>query len=344
MKSGFRSTQMRVLIVKIGAIGDVVMGLSMLPAIRDIDRSAHITWVVGKGSKPILELVAGVDKIVMVDEARLFRGPPLGRVAELAKAWRRLAGRSFDIVATAHSDWRYRALSALSFAGTRRSFSRRGPCAPIPGRYLAWECVRLISGRDGPDTPRPGLPVISQSLPPPKVERMPGETIVVLAPGGARNILRDDPLRRWPVSSYVELAKLLIGNGCRVVLVGGTADLDMKAPFAGLPVTDLIGGTSLPELTSTLRAADVIVTHDSLALHLGVLLGKPVVALFGPTVPHERCSVTMAPVHVIWGGERLACRPCYNGRDFATCAANRCLMEIPPAEVFAAVRGKIGKQ
>lgn len=337
---------MRVLIVKIGAIGDVVMALRMVSAARAIDPNARITWVVGRTAKPILQLVTGIDQVLTVDDERLLRGGFLGRALEVGKLWSRLIGRSFDIVATGHADWRYRALSAVAFAGARRSFGHGPRRAPIPGRYHGGEYARLISGLDGPGAPLARFPDLARTLPEPPLADAPRGKIVVLAPGGARNVLRDDPLRRWPLESYVSLAAHLCERGYAVLLTGGQGDADVSPSFASIPVLDLIGRTTLQELASILRAASLVVTHDSLALHLGVLAGAKVLALFGPTCPSEKAPDTGArgggEVRVLWGGARLACRPCYDGVNFHSCRSNVCLQEISVQEVLSTAEQMLG--
>ncbi len=59
-------------------------------------------------------------------------------------------------------------------------------------------------------------------------------------------------------------------------------------------------------------------------------------SLFGPTMPSQFLVPDERTV-VLWGGEQLACRPCYDGRDFARCADNICISSIPVARVLEAV-------
>lgn len=328
---------MRVLVVKLGAMGDVIMSLTMITALRASEPTAHLTWVVGGASRPILELVDGVDEIICVDERHMLRGGLVERVRALSGLWSRIAGRSFDLVVTGHVDRRYRILSAPVFARARRAF------APIPGRYHGHEYARLISNCDGPSIQNYRLPEIAQRLPPPPFERRAGRPVIVLAPGGARNVLRDDPLRRWPVEHYAALARALVDDGSTVVVIGAPHERHIAEMFAEVAVIDLIGRTSFPELAATIRTADVIVTHDSLALHVAHLTRTPTVALFGPTVPTEKVpSATsvghLSPIRVIWGGGQLPCRPCYDGKNYFACQSNACMRELSIEEVLASLR------
>lgn len=340
---------MRVLIVKLGAIGDVIMSLTMIPALRAANPDAHLTWVVGRGIAPLLELIDGIDTVLAVDDQQLLCGGVLGRTRSILSVWGALGARHFELVVTAHGDWRYRLLTVPVLAQERRYFRAVGRSGPIRGRYHGGEYARLITGQDGPAAPRYDLPRITRPLPVAPFARRPEERIVVLAPGGARNLLRDDALRRWPVEHYALLAHALTQRGFQVVLVGAGHDSQFRPAFDGLPVTDLIGKTSLPELAATFRAANIIVTHDSGALHLARLMRTPVVALFGPTSPLERIPSPECPqpgshpqALVIWGGAHLPCRPCYDGVHYAACPMNECLRSVSPDQVLCQVDRLLG--
>ncbi len=164
-----------------------------------------------------------------------------------------------------------------------------------------------------------------------------------LVPAGARNLLRDDALRRWPVESYAALTRALLAAGHEVLLLGGPNDGWAEASFAGLAeahgperFTSLIGKLSLPETLAVLDSADVAVTHDTGPLHLAGITGTGIVALFGPTDPHGRLPQRPDAI-ALWGGETFGCRPCHDGRDYAPCLHNGCIREITPEMVLRAI-------
>src|SRR5262249_38599606 len=140
--------------------------------------------------------------------------------------------------------------------------------------------------------------------------------LIILAPGGARNSLVESPLRRWPLDSYRLLASELIMRGFGVVITGGPTDDWVSVAFKSLPILDLIGKTSLTDLLSIFAVSDAIITHDSGPLHVASLCGTPTIALFGPTIPMEKVS-SNSNLHVLWGGQDLPCRPCYDGKLYA---------------------------
>jgi heptosyltransferase-2 len=134
----------------------------------------------------------------------------------------------------------------------------------------------------------------------------------------------------------VTLSERLLAAGIRVVVTGGPSDTWVKPSFKRLGVADIVAETSLMELTAFYASCDVVVTHDTGPLHLASLSGVPVVALFGPTNPAEKVSAD-GPTHVMWGGETLACRPCYDGKEYAACSSNACMQAISVEAVYGKI-------
>lgn len=331
------------LIVRLAAIGDVVLTTPLLGRIRAEHPDAHVTWMCGSRVSALVRLLPGVDEIIEVDEHALLRGNAFARAAAMGRAWRQLAGRSFDRVLLLHPDPRYRVL--LWPVGRSRIHVLEHPPGrrtnPVPGRFRGDEAARLLDGNAscGPIVRQWALADLRDRVPASAAGRR-SRPRVVLVPGGARNVLREDALRRWPVESYTVLARRLVDAGIEVVLVGDAADREQGSRFVGIGVQDRIGATSLPELLGVMRDADVIVSHDTGPMHLARLVRTPLVALFGPTDPAQFIGDDPL-VTVLWGGRDLACRPCYDGRSFADCSDNICISRVPVDHVLEAVKGRL---
>lgn len=338
-RGGKGGESVKILIVKIGAIGDAAMALSMVEAARAEQPDVHITWLCGRTVEPLLRSYGRIDEIIVADDARLLRGNLWDKVAVLAGVWAKLFLRRFDLVVTGHADSRYAWLSRSALAKERRGFGKDGDrSGPLRGRYHGDEYARLVTDREGPDVPK-RRPV--RLLPPLKKETQEALEVaprpwVALAPGGAQNLLRDDALRRWPIGHYVELARRLREKGAGVILTGSESDHWVRRHFEGERVLDLVGQTSLEDLIALYGRCRVVVTHDSGPLHLAALSGAPVLALFGPTTPSEKVEEGGSAV-VLWGGEDLSCRPCYDGKNYAACFRNLCLEKIEVERVFREV-------
>lgn len=342
----FGAVSERILIVKIAALGDAIMASAMIPAIRQEWPTATIGWVAGRAIAPIVGLFDGVDETITINEADLLRGGRLKALRAMGSAWRAI-GRRWDRAIIAHTDKRYSLIS--KFSGAQQTVRYADALAPRRGHWHGSEYVRLVNaltGRFG--DPRPSdanneiryTPFRRQSLPllPAAIGDGP---LIVIVPGGARNVLRDDNLRRWPLDSWVDATTELISRGYRVVAVGGNSDREECARVAAVGAVNLCGQTSLTELAALLEHADVVVTHDSGPLHLSLALERPVVALFGPTPPAEFLPVNSNTI-VLTRAHELSCAPCYDGKNFADCALNLCLQRVPAFEVVDAVEQLLG--
>jgi len=323
---------MKILVVKIAAIGDVVMTLPLLPAIRAQHPDCHLTWICGRQVESLLTATKEIDRLIAVDEFSLYKGNFPRRIAALLRIWKEIAGRRYDLCLICHPDPRYQWIPFPARCKEKRSLTRtRGRPHPIPGRYHAEEYIRLFSQTErGPDAL---LQFPKLALPPPPPLTLEGPPLIAIAPGGAKNILADDALRRWPIESYAALAKQLKDLPVRLAITGSSSDEWVKPYFSDIPHIDLIGELSLLDLVSFLKCCRLFITHDSGPLHLAKLADCPTIALFGPTMPSEKVGLN-EKFKVFWGGETLPCRPCYDGKTYAQCTNNLCLKSISPQQVF----------
>ena len=326
-------SSVRYLIVKLGAVGDVAMASALPGAIRRRHPDAHVTWLCGSRVAELVRLFDGVNEVLVTDEVRLMRGGTIERAAALLDVWRQLAGRRFDVTVLGHADPRYRALLLATRSSRLRSLDLRpsSRMLPVPGRYHADEYVRLLDDADarGPIVLHHPLADVRPSLPPLRTAAPVG---VVLVPGGARNVLRESALRRWPLERYREVAEKVGQAGHAVTLVGDASDVWVRSAFIGLDVRDELGTHGLAGTLALLAASKLVISHDTGPMHLARLVRAPLLALFGPTMPSQFVADD-GSAEVIWGGASLACRPCYDGREFAQCSDNLCMQDISAAVV-----------
>jgi heptosyltransferase-2 len=348
----------RLLLVKLGAIGDAVMVIPAAHAMRNA--GYEIDWICGRSVAPLLALYGWIN-IIEVDERALLLGSTMGRLRAMFSLWRTLRQRAsknpYDLCATLYYDARYKLLTLPLRMGRARR-ERGKPDRPrialshtdratrlLPGRHHSSEYARILLAHasGGPiDGEQPSqfapIPVPAERLPPSPLPPPHSTTCprVVLIPAGSRNLLRDDTLRRWPIHFYVELAALLLARGCELVLSGGPGDEWAAAHFAGLPVADFLGKLPLVDSLALLDSATLVVSHDTGPLHMAALTRAAIVAIFGPTDPRVFMPQRSNCV-ALWGGEGFACRPCYDGRDFAPCTHNGCMHQVTPTMVFAEI-------
>ncbi|MDE1154391.1 MAG: glycosyltransferase family 9 protein [Acidobacteriaceae bacterium] len=319
----------RALIVKLGAIGDVVMAIPGALALRKA--GYDVDWVVGRAAAQVLQLYPWINRIE-VEERPLLSGKP-GAIFAL---WRRLRRHSYDVVATLYYDKRYKILTLPVRAARKVLLSQQDRATSLlHGRHHTDEYARILLGRTDEALPEQLAPVPAEHLPESPLPRGAKPRVVMVA-AGARNALRDDALRRWPVESYVALAKLLLARGYEVVLAGGPDDAWASPYFATLSITDVTAKLSLTETIALFESSDVVCTHDTGPLHLAGITQAGVVTIFGPVDPRGRLPQRHNCV-ALWGGEGFACRPCYDGRSYAPCSNNLCMQQITPSMVLGEI-------
>lgn len=162
---------------------------------------------------------------------------------------------------------------------------------------------------------------------------------VALAPGSAWQT------KRWP--GYGPLAALLADQH-DIAIVGGPGDFaaaeEIKLRVGRERIVDATGKLSLLGSAELIRRSIALVTNDSSPQHLASAMGTPTVTIFGPTVP-EFGFGPLAPGSRTVGNHALDCRPC-DRHGPAVCPLGhwRCMNEITPDEVAAAVRSVISKE
>jgi ADP-heptose:LPS heptosyltransferase len=150
--------------------------------------------------------------------------------------------------------------------------------------------------------------------------------------------LSNDALRDWPLAHYRALAALAVDRlGAPVRFVGTAAQRPrVAAAVAGLAVANLCGETSWGELRALLLGAGCVVSNNSGVGHLAASLGAPTVCVFAAS--HDPYEWMPRGPRVVTLVKRTVCAPCGIGR-LAECAFDhRCLREIGPELVFAAVQ------
>ena len=332
----------RVLIVKLGAIGDVVMAI---PAAYELHKKGvQIDWVCGQLALPLLQGFSWITA-VPTDDSAILRGSAIQRIRALAALWRLLVGRKYDLCATLYYDDRFKLLSLPIRAKARISLSRtvrRGML--ISGRHHSDEFTRILLqgmgwGKDGYE-PVSISPIRPDQLHDDVVPKGIQRPCVALVPGGARNLVRDDALRRWPLENYVKVAEELLRRGFQVFVVGGPEDHWIDSSFDSLLVKNMVGNLTLPQLLVLFNSMDVVVTHDTGPLHLAGLTQTGIIGVFGPTDPLEKLPRKDRSI-ALWGGEGFACRPCYDGRNYAACKHNGCMHQVGPQMVLREIENLI---
>lgn len=331
----------RILVIKIGALGDVILSVPSLRMIRKKFPAAHLGVLVdGRYS-------AAVSNCPFVNEVLLFDRERSRSWIWLARFAKRLRREAYDVSVDLQNTKRTHLLAFLAGIPERYGFCR-GPF----GRLLTQPDFTFSTG----DSPvrhqfrllsRLGINQMEEQLelwPDPVSEEQvnqwfeekqikPGQPLVGLVMGSSPRWLT----KRWPAESFRSLAGRLIKElGCRVVLIGSSDDRVLTEGLDGArdSVVDLMGQTTLRNLISLVQRLAVLVTGDTAPLHVASALGTRTVALFGPTDPRRHLMPSARTTLFV---KRLPCQPCYKGicrnPEFLAC-----LKRIEVDSVFEAVK------
>ena len=332
-------TTPRILIWKLGALGDVLLATPSLRALRRQYPAAHLTLAVGRVAYELVARCPYLDDLIIVDPARKDRGP-LRQLAFI----RRLRRGGFDWSVDFQNSRATHLLAWLAGIPVRIGYRRKlGWLLNRPVRLprvvmtpIAHQHYLLRSAGFVPDGDT--LELWPAALDAAAADRLLG------TPGGPARLVGIHPggsgrwkTKRWELSRWARLCDELAVRGVRIVLVGGSEERPLADALRRLttaPLIDVVGQTSLLELACVIKRCEVFVAHDSSSLHVAAAVGTPTVALFGPTDPRRHLPPAFTGQVI---EKAVFCRPCYATR--CRTITHACMARISPDEVLQAVLG-----
>jgi lipopolysaccharide heptosyltransferase II len=332
---------LKILILKPSSLGDIIQALPVLRLLKQHFRTAEIFWWIDSAFAPLLENDPDLAGIVRFERRRW--GHPQNW-PEMLHSIRWLRSQKFDLVIDLQCLFRSGAFAWLSRGkfligldeareGARGFYDVAVPRKTFHTHAVDWYLSVL---------PPLGVPVHNN------FQWLPAQPQVAAAikskwpTGGSRWITLQPGARwdnkRWPVERFSELVSLLAKRfpDTRFAILGSKEDKLLGEIISSAEPTrclDLCGATSLPEMIEWIRLSDFMITNDTGPMHAAAALGKPIVALFGPTEP--RRTGPYGQLHNVLRLD-LPCSPCLK----PTChfeKLNECLVGLSPAMVFERV-------
>ncbi len=300
-------------------LGDVVMAVPLLRALRQARPDAEITFIAKGAFVPLLEETGLAD--------RILRLPPRGW--GYFRHFRRLRSEYPDTYVLLTHSARGDIEAWLTKCRQRFGLVKPGRRRPllthryeVPADFDEQQHHQLELWGDFFQHFGLVQPADCTSLP--RVAPKNDTRIIGFIAGSENN-----PEKRWPVEHWRALAEKLLAQSDVEILLFGTANdraiTDRIA--AGFPagrIRNLAGSTDLPAYVAKLRECAALITNDTGGMHLANLLGVPLIALFGPTNPLRTGPVFSAP-HIIL--QSPDCPPAGGGS----------LSRLLPDTVFAAL-------
>ncbi len=341
--------QLRVLIVRLGAMGDILHALPAVAALRQAHPQWYFGWAVEPRWRPLLAASDGksplVNAIHTVPAKEWARAPLRSKTrSEIGQLRRALRAERYDVCVDLQGAVRSalagRLAGAVRMVGedAPREWAARwlfGERIPTQGVHVIEQAVEVCEAVAGerlspllPPLPvDPGAELWAEEVLR-AAERRP---VVLLSPGAGWGA------KRWPTERYGAVAASLSAQGCLVLVNAG--------PEERLLASEVIrasGGVALaPEFTlerliALTRRICLLIAGDTGPLHLACALGKPVVGIYGPTDP-RRNGPFGAPFRVLRHPE--------SKRDHTRHAEPEAgLLTITPEQVIEAARELLGEK
>ena len=327
----------RILIVRIGSLGDVIHGLPAAAALRERFPDAQIDWLSDPRYVELLALVPVVNRVLPVDTRR--SGAMLATVRELRRA-------RYDAAIDLQGLLKSALLARASAARRTLGFSARHLREPA-ARWFYTEThdpgeARHVIDRNlvlaealGARAPRIPFPLqVPSSVVADRLASAAGvDGFALLNPGAAW------PNKRWPPARFGALAASLrdrYAMRSQVLWGPGEEALAAAVAAASAGAADVVPATTIRDLVAIAARARRMVSGDTGPLHVAGAVGTPIVALFGPTWPERNGPWSAADVTLSRNGECV----CHYERRCRR--ARACIEDIGVDEVLAAVERRVG--
>jgi lipopolysaccharide heptosyltransferase I len=353
---------MKILIVKVSALGDVIHTLPALTILRRRYPEAQITWLAEPGAAELIRGHPALNRVILWPRGDWQRYGCSGKLVRLARSVRafvrELRDTRYDLIIDFQGS-----LKAALWVALARGPRKAGYGPGMHHDEYSWlvhnERVPAVSNEihavernllllEGLGIPR--LPLIYDLAVPPEADQEAGALLAAAGLSADTPFVAIHPRSRWrtknwPPERFAHVAEGLHAHGLSVVWTGGPDDrADVDAICAALPgrAIRVDGQTPLKTLAAIFRRAQVVLSTDTGPIHIAVAVGTPVVGLFGPTSPAS--TGPYGEGHTVIRVD-LACSPCFK----KTCRTRQyekhaCMLRLSVAEVIRAVLDQVARR
>ena len=329
----------RILVIRLGALGDVVRTRFAFAGLRQLYPDAEIHWLVEDRAADGLAGIRGLDRIVEIQRNELRLGRPLRLARELMERARELREFRYDLVIDFHGILKSSLLGWASGAPIRvgfgRAHAREGSALFLTHRAKLDRAhisrfernaalVRYLGGAVSNQVPPLALDPAESGAPN-------GQAFGVVHPGTSVSTL----YKRWHAERFAEVcARLYEERAVRFLVTWGGVPGEKEAAQevverAGVAAELAPPTHSVADLLALMRGARLFIGSDSGPMHIASLVGVPVVAVFGPTDPLENAPFPGVSQRIV--RQDVGCNPCREG-----CPSRACMAAVSSAAVARA--------
>ena len=317
-----------ILVIKFGHIGDTILTLPVLKALKESFSNSTIVFIVGSWAKEVMVNSPFVDKFIVSDDPfynrRLITEPnilkklQMIRLQEIIKLLITIRHLHYDVVFDLNGTFNSLIYTYLSGAKHLIGYDPQGigyllddKVQPTEDKQDVDRCLDVIR-IFGVETDIKGPFIFSSDK----------DKIYAKTYFQQNNIHEDDLIvgihpgapfipRRWPKERFAKIADTLVEKyDAKIIYFGGEDEVDLVTSILHLmerPAFNLVGKTTIRESIALIERCTFFICNDSSLMHIAALLNIPVIALFGPGqyplfAPYTEFSVVIR--------EDVGCNPC----------------------------------
>ena len=291
-----------IFVINLGQLGDVILSLPALRAIRNRFPDAYIVTMTGKIPGEVVRMSATADEVLAIDRVALRDGPRVRSIIEILSLVRQIRKLPIDLVIDLHSLPETNMLAFLTRAKHRlladresRSINWLGNYKPAPPKEN--KALHLTDRYLDVLTP---LGVDNQDRSIKLVSSLPGEIAAIEEKLALRSGQRvgifpgaGHPSRCWSLDKFAELAHRIEKQGANPVIFLGPEEASMKGKLISIFTSGvtIIDGLSISQFVTAMGSLDAFVSNDTGPVHLAACSGVPIILLLD-----ERAPVTYLPL------------------------------------------------
>ena len=337
------------LVVRLGAMGDIVHVMPAVINLRMAFPSARISWLVEDKHKDLVECLPGIDEVIVFprrhwQSALKYPQKYFKIISEARMFLKKLRDKKYDVALDFHGNFKSGLLTYLSNASTRIGFSK-GYCKECNFVFTNLRITpqqKKMNRVDKYLTLLRGLGIEAHYQRPvfsiPDTDRLYIEDFIHQKHLNQKSIAIIHPgtslfgkYKRWPPKNYAGLADRLIQElGYSVVFTWGSQEYKIAEEIVSFMRHQAVIAckTSIKQLITLLQHAHLFIGSDTGPTHIASCIGIPTVAIFGPKDP-----VIYAPYNsnAVVVRKDIPCSPC----EMRTCNHVTCIQSVTPDDVFS---------
>lgn len=323
----------RVLVLRCGALGDLVYATSVIDALRmQYGETVVIDFITTPGTAKLFEYDPRVHRVFALKHKKL----PIVLSTQKREIIRTSRQNPYDLFISLEFGPQFKSLADTIHAkrkiGMGFSEITASPFEMNRGEFTKFyyrdSIDEAVLSRAKPSLSGVPQPLWSQkfSLP---------ANAVVIAPSNSHNQKKGLNYRAWPAEHWRSLMAALAPR-TPLIIVGARGEesfFDALKPYPDTLI-DMVGKLSIPELITTVQNAKALICTDSATGHIGAAVDTPTFVLMGPNdpltdSPYQSDTNAVYPISL-----RLSCSPCYKTDAMQQCRENVCMSRISPEMVL----------